>query len=56
MGWLLALSLACTLASALLFLPALLGPPRLVPGLGHRNEPLCPMTRGYARKQHREVA
>jgi uncharacterized protein len=28
MGWLLALSLACTLASALLFLPALLGPPR----------------------------
>jgi predicted RND superfamily exporter protein len=30
MGWLLALSLACTLASALLFLPALLGPPRRV--------------------------
>jgi hypothetical protein len=28
MGWLLALSLACTLVSALLFLPALLGPPR----------------------------
>jgi hopanoid biosynthesis associated RND transporter like protein HpnN len=28
MGYLLALSLACTLASALLFLPALLGPPR----------------------------
>jgi hypothetical protein len=31
MGRLLALSLGCTLASALLFLPALLGPPPAAP-------------------------
>jgi len=51
MGELLALSLACTLASALVFLPALLGPPR-----GIRTTGLEPVPGEQTGEEHHDVA